>query len=160
MFAVVLGPRCCKIASISGSGRETNLERSCHDYLYPSRPPKPRTSTFYSLYDLGLGDLGKSWSTAPLSNSCIINIIWFCLALSRTPNTDCHWEGAVPNLNPKTLNPKPYITHYGSFHFLFHHPYITPFLNPKPTQVRAHKSAVFTEPKRTCEVAGLVDSRV
>ena len=30
----------------------------------------------------------------------------------------------------KTLNPKPYITNYNSFHFLFHYPYITPIFCP------------------------------
>ena len=27
-----------------------------------------------------------------------------------------------------TLNPKPVVTQYSSFHFLFHYPYITPLL--------------------------------
>ena len=30
-----------------------------------------------------------------------------------------------PTLNPQTINPKPYITYYSSFHFLFHYPYVT-----------------------------------
>ena len=34
--------------------------------------------------------------TAPLSNSWIIIIIGFYIALSRTPNIDCYWVGAVP----------------------------------------------------------------
>ena len=38
------------------------------------------------------------FSTAPLSNSGIINIIWFYIALSRTPNADCCLGGAVPKL--------------------------------------------------------------
>ena len=33
-----------------------------------------------------------------LSNSWILNIIWLYIALNRTPNVDCYWVGAVPNL--------------------------------------------------------------
>ena len=35
-----------------------------------------------------------------LSNSWIIHIIWLYIALNRTPNIDCYWVGAVPNLHP------------------------------------------------------------
>ena len=33
----------------------------------------------------------------PLSNSWIIIIIWFYIALNRIPKKECYWEGAVPN---------------------------------------------------------------
>ena len=60
--------------------------------------------------------------TAPLSNSWII-IIWLYIALNRTPNIDCYWVGAVPNIfagrslalshesraPPAKPNPKSYI---------------------------------------------------
>ena len=56
--------------------------------------------SLWNLYRLG---------TAPLGNSWIIIRTWLYIALNRTPNIDCFWVGAVPNLNPKpqTLNPKP-----------------------------------------------------
>ena len=49
----------------------------------------------------------KPWILVPLSNSWIISIIWLYIALNRTPNIDCYWVGAVPDLNPKPriLNP-------------------------------------------------------
>ena len=34
----------------------------------------------------------------PPSNSWTINISWLYIALNRTPNTDCYWVGAVPNI--------------------------------------------------------------
>ena len=34
----------------------------------------------------------------PLSNSWIITIIWFYIALKKTPNIDCYWVGAIPIL--------------------------------------------------------------
>ena len=37
------------------------------------------------------------WVLSPLSNSWIIIIIWLYIALSRTPNIDSYWVGAVPN---------------------------------------------------------------
>ena len=43
----------------------------------------------------------KPWVLPPLSNSWIILTIWVYIALNRTPNTDCYWGRAVPNLNPK-----------------------------------------------------------
>ena len=42
--------------------------------------------------------LGGILGTAPLSNSWIMIIIWFYIALNRTPNIDCYWVGAVRNL--------------------------------------------------------------
>ena len=30
-------------------------------------------------------------------------IIWLYIALNRTPNIDCYWVRAVPNLNPRSL---------------------------------------------------------
>ena len=42
----------------------------------------------------------KPWVLPPFSNSWIINIIWVYIALNGTPNIDCYWVGAVPNLNP------------------------------------------------------------
>ena len=41
---------------------------------------------------------GFSLGTAPLSNSCIISIIWLYIALKRTPVIDCYWVGAVPKV--------------------------------------------------------------
>ena len=38
------------------------------------------------------------WILPPPSNSWIIIITWLYIALNRTPNIDCHWVGAVPNL--------------------------------------------------------------
>ena len=37
------------------------------------------------------------WVLRPLSNSWIINIFWFIIALKRFPDIDCYWVGAVPN---------------------------------------------------------------
>ena len=34
----------------------------------------------------------------PLSNSWILIILWLYIALNRTPNIDCYWEVAVPNV--------------------------------------------------------------
>ena len=45
--------------------------------------------------------LDLDWVLPSLSNSWIINIIWLYIPLNRTPNIDCYWVGAVPNLNPK-----------------------------------------------------------
>ena len=42
----------------------------------------------------------KPWVLPPLRNSWRISIIWLYIALTRTPNIDCYWVGAVPNLNP------------------------------------------------------------
>ena len=42
----------------------------------------------------------KPWVLPPLSNSWIISIISLYIALNRTPNINCYWVGAVPNLNP------------------------------------------------------------
>ena len=41
------------------------------------------------------------WVLPPLSNSWITIIIWLYIALNRTPNIDCYWVGAVPNLYPR-----------------------------------------------------------
>ena len=41
---------------------------------------------------------GVGWVLPPLSNSWIINIIWLYIALNRTPNIDCYWVGAVPEV--------------------------------------------------------------
>ena len=38
-----------------------------------------------------------SW-VLPLSNSWITILLWLYTALSRTPNIDCYWVGAVPNI--------------------------------------------------------------
>ena len=38
------------------------------------------------------------WVLPPLSNSWIIDIVWLYIALNRTPNMDCYWVGAVPNI--------------------------------------------------------------
>ena len=38
------------------------------------------------------------WVLPPLSNSWIIRIIWLYIALTRTPNIDCYWVGAVPKV--------------------------------------------------------------
>ena len=35
----------------------------------------------------------------PLSNSWIIITIWLYIAVNRTPNIDCYWVGAVPNVS-------------------------------------------------------------
>ena len=34
----------------------------------------------------------------PLSNSWIIVIIWLYIALNRTPNMDCYWEGSTQHV--------------------------------------------------------------
>ena len=39
-----------------------------------------------------------NWVLPPLSNSWMINITWVYIALNRSPNIDCYWVGAVPNL--------------------------------------------------------------
>ena len=41
---------------------------------------------------------GFGWVLPPLSNSWIITIIWLYIALTRTPNIDCYWVGAVPKV--------------------------------------------------------------
>ena len=46
----------------------------------------------------------KPWVLPPLINSWIIFIIGLDIVLNRTPNIDCYWEGAVPNLNPKPVS--------------------------------------------------------
>ena len=38
------------------------------------------------------------FSTAPLSNSWIILIVWLYIAFNRTPNIDCYKGGAVPKV--------------------------------------------------------------
>ena len=43
----------------------------------------------------------KPWVLPPLSNSWIMIIIRLYIAFKWTPNIDCYWEGAVPNLNPR-----------------------------------------------------------
>ena len=42
----------------------------------------------------------------PLTNSWIITIIGLHKALNRTPNIDCYWVGAVPNLNLNVDRPQ------------------------------------------------------
>ena len=37
------------------------------------------------------------WVLPPLSNNGITTIILLYIALNRTPDIDCYWEGAVPN---------------------------------------------------------------
>ena len=34
----------------------------------------------------------------PLSNGWMMNKVWLYIALNRTPNIDCYWEGAVPKV--------------------------------------------------------------
>ena len=46
----------------------------------------------------GVWGLGFRLGTAPPSNSWTIIIIWFYIALNRTPNIDCYWGGAVPQV--------------------------------------------------------------
>ena len=41
---------------------------------------------------------GLSWLLPTLSNSWIISIKWSYIALSRTPDIDCYWVGAVPKV--------------------------------------------------------------
>ena len=43
---------------------------------------------------------GRDTYMPPVTNSWITSIIWLYIALNRTPNIDCYWVGAVPNLNP------------------------------------------------------------
>ena len=43
-----------------------------------------------SMYENSLQDLPYGFSTAPLSNSWKIFIIWFYIALNRTANIDCY----------------------------------------------------------------------
>ena len=43
----------------------------------------------------------KPWVLPCLINSWIIIMIGLYIALNMTPNVDCYWEGAVPNLNRK-----------------------------------------------------------
>ena len=38
------------------------------------------------------------WVLPSLSNSWLIHTIWLYIALNRTPNIDCYWVGAVPNI--------------------------------------------------------------
>ena len=39
----------------------------------------------------------ETWVLPPLSNNWILNIMCY-IALNMTPNIDCYWVGAVPNL--------------------------------------------------------------
>ena len=50
--------------------------------------------------------LCRFWILLPLSNSWIImyNMVIY-IALNRTPNMDCYWVGAVPNVD--SLSPTP-----------------------------------------------------
>ena len=50
-----------------------------------------------------LGGLGHLVTKGALSNSWIITIIWWYIALNRTPNIDCYWVGAVPKVNVSGL---------------------------------------------------------
>ena len=49
------------------------------------------------------------------TNSWIIIIIWVYITLNRTPNIDCYWVGAVPNLwySPLTTRKIDVLTHRG-----------------------------------------------
>ena len=58
-------------------------------------------SAQFSTFFLGVGC--RFWVLPPLSNSRIIIIIWLYIALNRTPNIDCYWVGAVPNVGFKHL---------------------------------------------------------
>ena len=46
----------------------------------------------------------RDWVLTPLSNSWIITILWLCIALNRTPNIDCYWVGAIPNVGTITCD--------------------------------------------------------
>ena len=43
----------------------------------------------------------RPWILLPLSNSWIIFIVWLHIAIHRSPNINCCWVGAVPNLDLK-----------------------------------------------------------
>ena len=49
-----------------------------------------------------LGTLNpKPWVLPPsLTNSWIIDTIWFYIALNRTPNLDCYWVGGSTQPKP------------------------------------------------------------
>ena len=38
------------------------------------------------------------WILPPIRNSWLITIIGLYIALNRTPNLNCYWVGAVPNV--------------------------------------------------------------
>ena len=63
--------------------------------------PKPKYLTIGCLDPLGDGAGCMSntfWVLPRLRHSWIIVIIWLYIALNRTPNIDCYWEGAVPKI--------------------------------------------------------------
>ena len=37
-----------------------------------------------------------------------VPLVWLYIALNRTPNIDCYWVGAVPNLNPRVWGGVPF----------------------------------------------------
>ena len=64
-----------------------------------------RCSSSEGLVDSLHGTLNPKPSVLPpLSNSWIIVIIWLYIAFNGTPNIDCYWVGAVPNLNPNYVH--------------------------------------------------------
>ena len=66
------------------NGRENGNYRDYRDYVNDSNNDVR-------------GGLGiRGWILPPLSNSCIIIIMWLYIALNRTPYIDCYWVGAVP----------------------------------------------------------------
>ena len=55
-------------------------------YLGPAHDPNEP-------YICMMANHGISWVLPPLTNSWIIIEIWLCIAINRTPNTDCYWVG-------------------------------------------------------------------
>ena len=81
--------------------------------------PKPRGALDQNRVIEGLQrPQGKSFSngnySASTSDSSFKVLLFLAHVLKPKP------------LGPKPFNPKPYMTHYSSFHFLFHYPNITP----------------------------------
>ena len=84
--------------SIYGNTPIPYLPRGIKCPLYPRREFRDAGLAF-RLVCCGYLD-SYTFSTAPPSNSWITSMIGLYIALNGTPNIDCYWVGAVPNLYP------------------------------------------------------------
>ena len=64
----------------------------------PSETLKPRDLASWDSKRPMLKPLGLGSVLPPLSNTWIVFLIWLYIALRRTPNIDCYWEGALPKV--------------------------------------------------------------
>ena len=69
---------------------DLGLQRSPHILVSVSAFLRPAQKMWFMSCSIRK-DLG--WVLPPLSSSWIIIIIWFYIALNRTPNIDCYWVG-------------------------------------------------------------------